>query len=184
MAAKRFPTTLAVLAVALLTLGACEGPAVEGEYPGPRQKGQTEPTYGQPSQQRESVFGEGGLTLFGEDKPAAPEAGGGIGVNGFLWRAALDTVSFLPVTSADPFGGVIITHWHSPAEANGERFKINVYILGRSLRADGVRVALFRQVRDRVGVWADANVADAANARIEDAILTRARQLRFAALQQ
>ena len=90
----------------------------------------------------------------------------------------------MPVNSADPFGGVVITDWHAMPDTPQERFKMNVYILGRALRADGVRVAVFRQVQDGNGGWQDAAVPDAANTRIEDAILTRARQLRFDTLQQ
>jgi len=130
---------------------------------------------------RKSIFGEGGLELFGSDAPS--EDGGNLGVNSFLWRASLDTISFMPVNSADPFGGVIITDWHASAEAPTERFKLNVYILGRTLRADGVRVAVFRQVKSSAG-WQDAAVPGDTQIKIEDAILTRARQLRNAALSQ
>ncbi|MCG8360632.1 MAG: DUF3576 domain-containing protein, partial [Kiloniellales bacterium] len=103
-------------------------------------------TYGE----RESVFGQGGLNLFGGGGDGPLEqgeggAGAGIGVNSYLWRASLDTISFMPLASADPFGGVIITDWYSPPEAANERFKVNVYILGRDLRADGIRAAVFRQ---------------------------------------
>ncbi len=80
------------------------------------------------------------------------EAGTSLGVNAFLWRGALDTLSFMPLASADPWGGVIITDWYAPPTANGERFKATAYILGRQLRADGVRVTVFRQVRDG-GQW-------------------------------
>ena len=132
---------------------------------------------------RKTVFGEGeGLTLWGDGEDSAPDSG--IGVNSFLWRASIDTISFMPVNSADPFGGVIITDWHANAEAPNERFKLNVYILGRTLRADGIRVALFRQVLNRGGQWLDASVAEEAQVKIEDAILTRARQLRSAAILQ
>ncbi len=119
------------------------------------------------------LFGNNGL--FGDD----PYAGGrAIGVNSFLWRASLDTISFMPVASADPFGGVIITDWYSAGGAANERFKLNVYILGRSLRADGVRVAVFRQVLGSPGNWQDSVLSDTTATKIEDAILTRARQLR------
>jgi hypothetical protein len=110
--------------------------------------------------------------------------GAGIGVNSYLWRASLDTISFMPLSSADPFGGVIITDWHSPEGVLQERFKMNVFILVRSLRADGVRVSLFRQVRDRGGTWRDAGVPVQTASRIEDAILTRARQLRSESLRR
>ena len=131
---------------------------------------------------RKTIFGEGGLNLFGDSEPK--NTGGALGVNSYLWRASLDTVSFMPVNSADPFGGVIITDWHSSTEAPSERFKLNVYILGRSLRADGVRVAVFRQVQDRRGAWKDAGVPEETRIKIEDAILFRARQLRNQTLQK
>ena len=98
-------------------------------------------------------------------------------MNSFLWRASLDTVSFMPLASADPFGGVIITDWYMPPETPGERFKMSIYILDRALRADGVRVALFRQNLAPSG-WADAQVAPGTSTDIENKILTRARELR------
>jgi hypothetical protein len=118
------------------------------------------------------------------DRPDASGGDSGIGVNSYLWRASLDTVSFMPLASADPFGGVIITDWYSPPESTNERFKINVYILGRDLRADGVRAAVFRQLRDpQSGSWIDAAVEQQTPTDLENAILTRARQLRIASLQ-
>jgi len=124
------------------------------------------------------LFGDDGLTIGGPDKKKRDEDSSGIGVNSFLWRASLDTIAFMPVASADPFGGVIITDWHSPNAATAERFKMNIYILGRALRADGVRVSVFRQVIDQTGQWRDAAIAGDAGTKIEDSILTRARQLR------
>lgn len=171
---------LAAVMVGVLVAG-CSGANVEGEYPN-RRRGDSQPynTY-------DSVFGPGGISLGGSRRTpgaAEEEGGGGIGVNGFLWRASLDTVSFMPVSSADPFGGVIITDWYSPPESPDERFKMNVYILGRALRADGVRVAVFRQVADARGGWRDAPLADETGGQIEDAILTKARQLRFEVLKE
>ncbi len=101
-------------------------------------------------------------------------------MNGFLWRASLDTLSFLPLSSADPFGGVIITDWYAPPESPGERFKVTVYILGRELRSDGVRVAVFRQKRGDGNEWLDANTGENTSTSLENAILTRARELRIA----
>ena len=104
-----------------------------------------------------------------------------LGVNTYLWKATLDTLSTLPLVSADPFGGVIITDWYTPAETPNERMKVQVTILDRDLRADGVRVAVFKQTTSpRGGNWVDAQVDPRTNIDIENAILTRARQLRIA----
>jgi hypothetical protein len=123
----------------------------------------------------------GGLTLFGGGTEKGQESGGGggggLGVNAFLWRATLDTLSFMPLASADPFGGVIITDWHAPGGVSNERFKATAYVLGRQLRSDGVRISLFRQVRG-AGGWVDAPVSAATAAELEDKVLTRARELR------
>lgn len=131
---------------------------------------------------RKTIFGEGGLNFFGDDKKI-PD-GGALGVNSFLWRASLDTISFMPINSADAFGGVIITDWHSPAESPNERFKLNVYILGRTLRADGVRVSVFRQIKKADGTWQDSSVPDGTGPKIEDSILTKARILRHQTISQ
>lgn len=126
--------------------------------------------------------------LFGEDRftygPGAKKkedapAGGGIAVNGYLWRASLDTMSFMPLNSADPFGGVIVTDWYTVPESPDERFKVQIYILDRQLRADGLRVSVFREVRDEFGGWASGTVRPETASQIENAILTRARQLRI-----
>src|SRR5262249_21287909 len=103
--------------------------------------------------------------------------GGGIGVNAYLWRAALDTLSFMPLASADPFGGVIITDWYTPPAAPGERFKATAYILGRSLRSDGVRVNIFHQILQN-GQWLDAPLPASTVGEMENKVLARARQLR------
>ena len=102
-----------------------------------------------------------------------------ITVNSYLWRASLDTLSFLPLSSADPFGGVIISEWHEDPESPGERFKVTVYILDQRLRADGIKVAVFRQAISGNNAWADAPVNPNVAIDLENAILTRARQLRI-----
>ncbi len=136
--------------------------------------------------ERAGIFGSEGLNIFNNEKSAtgAASSGGGIGVNSFLWRATLDTVAFMPVNSADPFGGVVITDWYAPPETPSERFKLNVYIIGTALRADGVKVSLFRQVAGAGGNWRDAQAEPGAGRKLEDAILTRARQLRNETRQQ
>jgi hypothetical protein len=107
---------------------------------------------------------------------------GGIGVNAFLWRATLDTLSFMPLADSDPFGGTYVTEWHAVAEKPDERFKVQVYILDTRLRADGLAVQVFRQIRDSSG-WVDATVDADTAIQIENSILTRARQLRIAQLE-
>jgi uncharacterized protein DUF3576 len=127
-----------------------------------------------------SLFGPGGL--FGTKANNKKEdSGTGVAVNAYLWRASLDTINFIPLASADPFGGVIITDWYTPSETPNERMKVQVTILDRDLRADGVRVSVFKQTTSaKGGGWVDAQVDPRTNIDIENAILTRARQLRIA----
>lgn len=126
------------------------------------------------------VSDQGGFSLFGGDEKKKSE-NTGIGVNGYLWRASLDTVSFMPITSADPFGGTILTDWYSAPGAADERTKVNVMIRDRELTADGVKVSVFRQTRSgKAGAWVDAAVAPGTATALENAILNRARQIRMA----
>lgn len=104
-----------------------------------------------------------------------------LGVNSYLWHAALDTMSFMPLASADPFGGVIITDWYVAPTSPDERLKVTVYIMDRALRADGLKVVVFRQTRNGA-VWSDAAASPDTGNKLEDAILTRARELRLATI--
>ena len=128
------------------------------------------------------IFGNSAGTIFGGGEAASGGAGSPIPVNSFLWRATLDTLSFMPLASADPFGGVIITDWYAPPESVDERFKMTVYILSRSLRSDGLKVAVFRQTRDADGNWVDGGVTEGTARQLEDGILARAREMRVAGL--
>lgn len=171
-------TTATVLAVAGSLLAACSGADVEEPEPYVTdRRDQIREQYG-------SVFtgDEGTFNLFGgEDDGVNGTAPGGVAVNPFLWRASLETIDFMPLNQTDPFGGVIITDWYAPPESPDERFKLNVYILGTSLRADGIKVAVFRQTRSETG-WVDAQVDPETATGIEDNILARARELRVASL--
>ena len=123
---------------------------------------------------------DGGFSLnpFKRDeKPTTSE--GSIGVNGYLWRASLDTLAFMPLASADPYGGVIVTDWYTNPETPAERFKATVYILDTRLRADGLNVTVFKQTKDANDAWVDTPVSEQTATDIENAILTRARQLRL-----
>jgi hypothetical protein len=100
-------------------------------------------------------------------------------VNRYLWAASLETLDFLPVMRADPVSGLLLTDWYSNPETPDERFKASVYILDTALRADALRVSVFRQQKDATGQWVEASVNPATGREIENAILTRARQLRL-----
>jgi hypothetical protein len=104
-----------------------------------------------------------------------------IGVNSYLWRAAIDTVSFAPLVQADSRGGVIVTDWYVNPRTPNERIKLTVSVLDQDLRADALRVAASRQVQQN-GVWVAAPVTAATVQKLEDIILTRARDLRRAAV--
>ena len=136
-----------------------------------------------------SVFGDDGATVsnivsggafgLGNDE----EQGDGIPVNKFLWQAALDTLTFLPLASTDPFTGVIATDWGAAPNRPDERFKVTAYMLSPALAASSLRVAVYREVRSPEGLWIPAAVDPDTPRKLEDAILTRARQIRIADLE-
>ncbi|HPN06625.1 MAG TPA: DUF3576 domain-containing protein [Hyphomonadaceae bacterium] len=138
-----------------------------------------------------ALFGLGGCSIFGSSTAntstassadVSPEENGALGVNAYLWRASLDTLSFLPLVSADPYGGVIITDWYANPDKKDERMKATIYILDTRLRADGVSAAVFRETLAN-GVWTTASVSPDTNVALENAILAKARQLRLSSLQ-
>ncbi|MFA4994389.1 MAG: DUF3576 domain-containing protein [Bdellovibrionales bacterium] len=155
----------------LLALSACGGVKTEATYE---------------DKERQELYKHGSLVsddggwniLGGKEKKTSENTG--IGVNGFLWRAALDTISFMPIASADPFGGVILTDWYSASETPNERTKLNILIRDRELTANGVKVSVFRQTKVAKGTWENASVAASTASSVENAILTRARQIRMA----
>lgn len=155
-------------AVMLSGCGALDGMSKETSYPKRKDEVRNEA--------RGKLTGEG-LSIGGGSKKS-DQADNPLGVNSFLWRATLDTLGFMPLASADPFGGVILTDWYEDPNSKGERFKINALILDRQLRADGIKISLFKQTYDAARGWQDTAVDDALARKLEDTILTRARQLR------
>lgn len=170
---------LVVLGSLATLLVACSQVPVE---PAPQPIGGT--ARDQEERERFGTFtGQDGITLFSTrraERNGGGGVGGGIGVNAFIWQATLDTIDFIPLASADPFGGLIITDWYQSVDAPGERLKLHVQIRDSALRADAVRVSVFRQVRSEEGDWLDAPVEARTARSIEDYILTRARELRVA----
>ena len=169
--------TLFLLLVGLSTLSlqACDTlKSGEAKYPTGAERGATNgDIYAKPK----SVFGEGGLSIFGGKKKAPTD--GVITVNSYLWRASLDTVSFMPITSVDPFGGVILTDWYTSSESASSRYKLKVFVLGSQLRSDAIKVSVFKE-KARGNRWVADRLDEEMARRIEDTILTRAREMRVA----
>jgi len=184
MSSSSNPIRCATILAAVLSIGlsACGDANTVERTSGPtgnRSKSDIRQGLGGRTQEQGTLFGPGGL--FGSKAEKKDDSGTGVAVNAYLWRASLDTINFIPLVSADPFGGVIITDWYTPAETPNERMKVQVTILDRELRADGVRVSVFKQqTSPKGGGWVDAQVDPRTNIDIENAILTRARQLRIA----
>lgn len=118
--------------------------------------------------------GRGGFFGFGGGDDKAQ-----LGVNAYLWRASLDTLSFMPIIQADDVNGTILTDWYIDPAATGERFKVQVFILDTRLRADALKVAVNRQVRGPTGDWIAGETNPQTGMLMENAILNRARELRI-----
>lgn len=161
-----FPTLFLILGLSACTT----------EYTKPEMK--TEHSEDRRDQGLGKLAGEDTLTFGGPKK--REEENTILGVNTHLWRASLDTISFMPLASADPFGGVIITDWYSPPQSPQERLKINIFILDRQLRSDGLKISIFRQERDKSGQWIDQSTNPQTIRDLENAILSRARHYRTA----
>jgi len=158
---SRAPSLL-LAAAGALTLAACAGPLIDST-----------------EIDRQLGLGSGQSRAAAVDLPARQTMT--IGVNAFLWRAALDTLSFAPIAQTDSNGGVIVTDWYANPQNPSERVRLTVTILDRDLRADALRVAASRQTLQG-GQWVEAPVTAATVQRLEDIILTRARDLRRAAI--
>ena len=104
-------------------------------------------------------------------------------VNAILWRAALDIAALLPISDVDTFGGTIVTEWYSLPENPNERIKLTMFVVGRELRSDAIRVVVNVQTRDGLqGNWGN-NARDLEfSRRLEDLVLNRAREIRAASL--
>jgi hypothetical protein len=184
IAIRRGTGALCLLCLAGMTAGC--GIKTEADYPNQSKTHRGDIIYDSElaKQGENSVFGDDGLDLFNLGGNKKGQGGGsGIGVNSYLWRASLDTIAFMPLSQADPFGGVIITDWYSPPETPNERYKMSVYILGRELRADGIRVGVFRERSGGTNGWVSGTLSKDTAINLENQILTRARQLRLASAQ-
>ena len=116
------------------------------------------------------------LFTFGKGSGSTANQATQIQVNAYLWRATLDTLAFMPLVSADPFGGVIITDWYIPPATPNERFKVNAYILSKQMTADAIQVSVFHQVQQD-GQWVDSAADPSTASGLEDRILAQAADL-------
>ncbi len=168
---KRNHTLIATASILVLAITGCSNIKSEAKYPTGEDRDFSQDIYSEAP----GIFGKDGLRILGNKKKSDSEVG--IAINSYLWRASLDTISFMPLASADPFGGTILTDWYSTPENPNERSKVNIFILDKQLRADGIKVKIFRQ-EYKNGRWIDKKVSPQTNIKLEDTILTRARQLR------
>ncbi len=165
-AAERMSRFAILAIVASVALGACGGTSRSGTV--------TEP--GGPKS-TESVIPEGMRRGYAKGA-AGRSASATVTVNRFAWRAALDAVSFMPLRTSDPYGGIIATDWYISEGSPNERLRVNILVSGPELRSDTVDVTIFRQEKDRRGAWVSKKVTPSSQTDLENVILTRARRLR------
>ncbi len=128
------------------------------------------------------LLGKGGLSIGGvlgnNKKDKVSETSIAMSVNVFLWRGALETISFMPISSADQVGGIIITDWYSTSDNPNERCKLNIFITGTSLKTENLRVASFcQELKEQT--WINKNIAEENNTKLENAILNKAKKIRL-----
>tara|TARA_B100000963_G_C22328304_1_gene537423 strand:- start:30 stop:632 length:603 start_codon:yes stop_codon:yes gene_type:complete len=128
------------------------------------------------------LLGKGGLSVDGilgrNNEESAASASVTMNVNVFLWRASLETIDFMPLNSADPIGGTIITDWYSTSDNQNERCKLNIFISGKILNAENLKVRSFCQENNNQ-IWVNKNINKENNIKIENAILNKAKKLRL-----
>lgn len=177
------PRVASAVLLTVLALAAASCGGDDTALPDQLTRPKTERQYGlsRGAQDGAGLFGPGGLFGSREEKGRGLSEPG-IAVNAFLWRASLDVIidNKWPIASADPFGGLIITDWFQFTESPSERLKLQVLILDRDLRADAIRASIIRQQQAGARGWVDAPVDAKTSFEFENAILTRARQLRIA----
>lgn len=148
-------------------------------------KGITNTSYPKTKEEREQermgkLTGEEGLVLFGGKR--GKSAADAINVNAYLWRATLDSVHFMPIITADPFGGTVLTDWYSSSSNANERIKFSIFIIGAELRSDALKVAAFKQLRGKNGEWKDVAPNLMLAKEMEEIILLKARDMKVKSL--
>lgn len=119
------------------------------------------------------------VMLYGGKKKGSSDSdGGGSLANSYLWRAALESISFMPLIAVDSRGGAILTDWYSAHQSPNEKFKFNIIILSSELQISSIRVHAFKQVKGMAGQWHPVEVSKDLSRNIEDNILKKAISLK------
>ena len=158
-----------IFLIIILLTSACNKQNIDPTYP-KSDKQENDEKYGQ-------IGNTKVITLFGGQNKEAASVHDSITVNKYIWRAALDNVSFMPIIVSDPFGGVISTDWYN-ASAGDERIRMTIIISSQQLRADSLTISMFKQVMQN-NKWCDASVSNEAIIEVENKILTTARKLKL-----
>lgn len=160
------------LTSSLFLLAGCSGDVSPKE-------GQTVPVGREEARKKDfgHLFGDEFLSFGAPKKPGSSDMAVSSAVNPFIWRASLDTLSFMPLSSADALGGVIVTDWYTAPRAPQERIKVTIYVTNPQLRTDAIKATIYKQV-NKGGTWVSAPSDAAAATQMENIILSRARQLR------
>lgn len=170
---------LALVAAVIFTAPSCttvvDQQGAESEFPDTPSDKRHRQRYENLEGGKDSILGD--LSIGGPSTKKEEGVGGNAAVNVFLWRAALETLALGPLESADPFGGIIITDWFNLEEQPGAEYRVTAYILGRSLRTDNIKVAMYVRAAEN-GKTLTKRAAQAAERRLENLILTKARTIR------
>ncbi|HLD95804.1 MAG TPA: DUF3576 domain-containing protein [Alphaproteobacteria bacterium] len=129
------------------------------------------------------LFGDDFLSFGGSRKKTAGQGAGPSSVNTYLWKASLEALNLMPLQSADAVGGVLITEWYASTPSSQDKIKVCVFIKDYILRADALKVTVYKQVKDKSGHWLSSSLDEVTARQIEDIILTKARDLRNQAKQ-
>ncbi|MFN7038071.1 MAG: DUF3576 domain-containing protein [Alphaproteobacteria bacterium] len=160
---------VSIIFTAIFVTG-CSGSEIKHEYP----KSAEDIRYDRAG----SMFGsKDGFKILGNNEKKSTTQS--LNVNIYLWKAALDVVSFMPLASVDSASGIIITDWFEDPNAPKERFKLNIIITGAELKINSIKVTLFKQIMDSKFNWRDAKVNNNVAQEFEDKIITRARQIKI-----
>ncbi|MCE2516382.1 MAG: DUF3576 domain-containing protein [Alphaproteobacteria bacterium] len=180
MPAKNAASTISRVALVLTALGLASCSSLPAPKPAEEP---VDRTFGEGSLINND--GEQGISLSKLLDPQANSGAGALPINALLWRASLDTVSVLPLSSVDTFGGSIITEWYAHPEEQTQRIKVSIFVIGQELRADSIKVYVYLQERpEGMFDWSDAGRDQGLATRLEDLILTRAREIRAAAVSE